>query len=79
MHVAFRLLHDRVGIISACLRRHRINMLAPLQGRVFHHNRVEICLYFTPRSDSIGHSLAQRMMIDEDVTPTCARPRPVVQ
>jgi hypothetical protein len=49
-----------------------------LQGRVFQQNRVESCLYFTPRADSIGDSLAQRMMIDENVTPTGARPLPVV-
>jgi hypothetical protein len=29
--------------ISACLQRHRINTLAPLQGRVFQHNRVDCC------------------------------------
>jgi len=35
-------------------------------------------LYFAPRADRIGHSLAQRMMIDENVTPAGARPLPVV-
>lgn len=30
----------------------------------------------TQRTDGIGHSLAQRMVIDESVTPTGARPLP---
>jgi hypothetical protein len=76
--MAFRPLHDRVGIISVWLRRNKINTLAPLQERAFQQNRVESCLYFTSRAANTGHSLAQRMMIDENVTPTGARPLPVV-
>jgi hypothetical protein len=76
--MAFRPLHDRVDIISACLRGHEINILAALQGRVFQQTRVKSCNCFAPRADSIGHSLARRMMIDENVTPTGARPLPPV-
>ena len=32
----------------------------------------------SPTCGRIGHRLAQRMMIDENVTPTGARPLPVV-
>jgi hypothetical protein len=39
---------------------------------------VESCLYLTSRADSFGHSLAQRMMIDENTTPTGVRPLPAI-
>ncbi|MBB3775387.1 hypothetical protein FHS52_001356 [Erythromicrobium ramosum] len=76
--MAFRPLYDRVGVISDCQRRNEINTLVPLEGQVFQQNRVESCLYFTRRADSIGHRLAQRMMIGENVTPAGARPLTVV-